>query len=67
MSSLMETQLMERLPDVANTLSINEGAQAITGHRVELQLLTTLKCNLKCSYCSLGVGEVLGSQRQIGY
>lgn len=40
---------------------------AITGSRVELQLLTTLKCNLKCSYCSLGVGEVLGSQLQVGY
>ncbi len=39
----------------------------IVGNRVELQLLTTLKCNLKCSYCSLGVGEVLGSQTQIGY
>ncbi len=42
-------------------------AGAITGSRVELQLLTTLNCNLKCSYCSLGVGEVLGSQRQVGY
>jgi uncharacterized protein len=40
---------------------------AIIGHRVELQLLTTLKCNLKCSYCSLGVGDVLGSQTQVGY
>ena len=40
---------------------------AITGSRVELQLLTTLRCNLKCSYCSLGVGEVLGSQRQVVY
>ena len=39
----------------------------IEGHRVELQLLTTLKCNLKCSYCSLGVGEVLGSQTQVAY
>ena len=27
----------------------------IVGGRVELQLLTTLKCNLKCTYCSLGV------------
>ncbi|MFT3818444.1 MAG: SPASM domain-containing protein [Rubrivivax sp.] len=42
-------------------------ADAITGHRVELQLLTTLKCNLKCSYCSLGVGDVLGSQTVLGY
>jgi radical SAM protein with 4Fe4S-binding SPASM domain len=40
---------------------------AIHGHRVELQLLTTLKCNLKCSYCSLGVGDVLGSQTQVEY
>ncbi len=39
----------------------------IAGHRVELQLLTTLKCNLKCSYCSLGVGEVLGSQTELRY
>lgn len=39
----------------------------IVGNRVELQLLTTLKCNLKCSYCSLGVGEVLGSQTELKY
>ncbi len=39
----------------------------IVGGRVELQLLTTLKCNLKCSYCSLGVGEVLGSQIHVEY
>ncbi|MFN3883306.1 MAG: radical SAM protein [Rhodocyclaceae bacterium] len=39
----------------------------IVGGRVELQLLTTLKCNLKCTYCSLGVGNVLGSQTEIAY
>ena len=39
----------------------------IVGGRVELQLRTTLKCNLKCSYCSLGVGEVLGSQTELKY
>lgn len=39
----------------------------IAGHRVELQLLTTLQCNLKCSYCSLGVGDVLGSQTRVDY
>ena len=39
----------------------------VVGGRVELQLLTTLKCNLKCTYCSLGVGEVLGSQTELGY
>ena len=40
---------------------------AIEGSRVELQLLTTLRCNLRCSYCSLGVGEVLGSQTRVAY
>ncbi len=40
---------------------------AIVGDRVELQLLTTLKCNLKCTYCSLGVGDVLGSQNELHY
>lgn len=40
---------------------------AIVGGRVELQLLTTLKCNLKCTYCSLGVGDVLGSQTELKY
>src|SRR3990172_10621762 len=39
----------------------------IVGTRVELQLLTTLRCNLKCTYCSLGVGEVLGSRRKVSY
>jgi hypothetical protein len=42
-------------------------ANPIVGGRVELQLLTTLKCNLKCSYCSLGVGDVLGSQVHVEY
>ena len=46
---------------------LRHAADAIPGHRVELQLLTTLKCNLKCSYCSLGVGDVLGSQTQVAY
>ncbi len=41
--------------------------EAIVGNRVELQLLTTLKCNLKCTYCSLGVGNVLGSQQEVTY
>lgn len=42
-------------------------ADAIVGGRVELQLLTTLKCNLKCTYCSLGVGDMLGSQTHVEY
>jgi uncharacterized protein len=47
--------------------SVLDRTPAIPGHRVELQLLTTLKCNLKCTYCSLGVGEVLGSQTHVDY
>ncbi len=40
---------------------------AIVGRRVELQLLTTLRCNLKCSYCSESVGEVVGSDGHVSY
>jgi len=39
----------------------------IVGNRVELQLLTTLTCNLKCTYCSLGVGDMVGSQGKVTY
>ena len=46
---------------------IDETAPAIVGNRVELQLFTTLRCNLRCTYCSLGVGEVVGSQRKPTY
>ena len=42
-------------------------ADPIAGHRVELQLLTTLKCNLKCSYRSPGVGDVPASQSEVRY
>ena len=51
----------------ASAITIASDSQAIVGNRVELQLLTTLRCNLKCSYCSLGVGEVLGSQAGVEY
>ena len=44
-----------------------EAVPAVVGPRVELQILTTLKCNLRCSYCSLGVGGVLGSQSKARY
>lgn len=40
---------------------------AIVGHRVELQLYTTLQCNLKCSYCSEAVGDVVNSQGEVSY
>lgn len=42
-------------------------APAIVGDRVELQLLTTLRCNLKCTYCSLEEGGVVGSQEHVTY
>ena len=51
------------LPDT----TVPDDADPIVGGRVELQLLTTLKCNLKCTYCSLGVGDVLGSQVHVEY
>lgn len=40
---------------------------AIVGQRVELQLLTTLRCNLKCTYCSESVGDVVGSDGHVSY
>ena len=58
------TPLAPSRPTPAGLLS---AVPPIVGGRVELQLLTTLKCNLKCTYCSLGVGEVLGSQTEIKY
>lgn len=39
----------------------------IVGQRVELQLYTTLQCNLKCTYCSESVGEVVNSQGKVSY
>jgi radical SAM protein with 4Fe4S-binding SPASM domain len=44
-----------------------DGTSAIVGHRVELQLLTTLKCNLECSYCSIAEGEVRDSMGHVSY
>ena len=35
---------------------------AIRGSRVEIQISTTMKCNLSCSYCVLSVGDMLNSQ-----
>ena len=61
----MTTQTITLSPGA--TPSPVSDAAAIVGGRVELQLLTTLKCNLKCSYCSMGVGDVLGSQTELKY
>jgi uncharacterized protein len=55
------------IPVIASRPVPAADAAPIVGSRVELQLLTTLKCNLKCTYCSLGVGEVLGSQTELAY
>lgn len=43
------------------------GAPPIIGNRVELQLFTTLSCNLRCTYCSESVGEVRGSRGHVDY
>ena len=53
-----------RSPEISET---DPNVSPIVGNRVELQLLTTLTCNLKCTYCSLGVGEVVGSQGKVSY
>lgn len=41
------------------------GQHPIVGKRVELQLFTTLRCNLKCTYCS--ESTVVGSQGKVTY
>lgn len=68
----MTTQVLRRIDrtgpaPAAAAQSQPCGVSPIVGDRVELQLLTTLKCNLKCTYCSLGVGDVLGSQNELKY
>jgi sulfatase maturation enzyme AslB (radical SAM superfamily) len=45
--------------------SIRSGTHPIVGSRVELQLFTTLSCNLKCTYCS--ESAVVGSQGKVKY
>ncbi|NLP04653.1 radical SAM protein [Candidatus Fermentibacteria bacterium] len=49
------------------TIETSAPEPAVVCSRVELQLLTTLQCNLRCSYCSLGEGDVLASQRNATY
>lgn len=39
----------------------------IIGDRVELNLFTTLKCNLRCSYCTEADGGSLGTQGDVTY
>ena len=68
----MTTQVLRRIDraepaPAAPAMSDRSDVAPIVGDRVELQLLTTLKCNLKCTYCSLGVGDVLGSQNELKY
>jgi uncharacterized protein len=63
----MSSRTIEIVPACGAGESRTSDPDPIVGGRVELQLLTTLKCNLKCTYCSLGVGEVLGSQNELKY
>lgn len=63
----MTTHTLDFIPAAEPFSSPASDPDPILGGRVELQLLTTLKCNLKCTYCSLGVGEVLGSQTELKY
>lgn len=44
-----------------------EPKPAIVGSKVELQLFTTLQCNLRCTYCSESVGGVRGSAGGVRY
>ena len=46
---------------------MNENTSAIRGNKVELQLFTTLKCNLRCSYCAVDDSGALGTQRNTSY
>lgn len=39
----------------------------IVGDRVELNLFTTLKCNLQCTYCTEADGGALGTQGDVTY
>ena len=39
----------------------------IVGDRVELNLFTTLKCNLACTYCTEADGGALGTQGNVSY
>lgn len=45
--------------------SAQADSHPIIGNRVELNLFTTLKCNLKCTYCS--EGGVVNSQGKVSY
>ncbi|MDE3020857.1 MAG: radical SAM protein [Pseudomonadota bacterium] len=54
-------------PVMISMCEIKNDEPVIVGTRVELQLLTTLKCNLRCSYCVLGVGDILNSQKHASY
>ena len=63
----MSTQVTFLPPRFQKITEPTPETSPIVGNRVELQLLTTLTCNLKCTYCSLGVGDVVGSQDKVSY
>lgn len=39
----------------------------MSSNKFEVQLFTTLKCNLRCSYCVMEVGDILSSQGKANY
>lgn len=59
--------MQEQVVSLVRQTRSQAGSAPIIGPRVELQLLTTLQCNLKCSYCSISEGDVLGSQGRVQY
>jgi radical SAM protein with 4Fe4S-binding SPASM domain len=58
---------MQTIELIRQTRPALQSGPAIVGSRVELQLLTTLRCNLKCTYCSIAEGDVRESQGNVDY
>ncbi|WP_051229014.1 radical SAM/SPASM domain-containing protein [Paludibacterium yongneupense] len=58
---------MQTIELIRQAKPAQQSGPAIVGSRVELQLLTTLRCNLKCTYCSIAEGDVRESQGNVNY
>lgn len=52
---------IKRLQNEVTTGKYMMTSPAILGKKVEIQISTTLKCNLSCSYCVLSEGDILDS------
>lgn len=59
--------MIEIMPAGAAVPRGDAGGAPIVGDKVELQLFTTLRCNLRCTYCSESVGDVRGSRGDVEY